>query len=259
VLEDTSSVQEILLRDGTKILGRVVALDQEGLSFRTLGGIDVQFERRDVERIRVVRGERRGNEFWPRDPSDSRLFLGPTARVVEHGHGYVGVYELFFPSFGVGAGGIAMISGGMSLLPNLALEEQLFFLSGKVQVFDTEYVQGATGVFWTKPGTSEESAGLVFGTVTAGKSTAAFTAGIAFPFTSHDGFAEDPLIFLGGEARVSRRLKFIAETWTAPAESETVFALGLRILAERLTVEVAGAGSSEEGPIIPVVNFSVAW
>lgn len=259
VLEDTTSVQRIVLRDGTKLLGRILTIDGDLVTFRTMGGLEITFERRDVRQIREVRGERRGDEFWPRDPSDNRLFLGPTARVAEHGHGYVGVYELFFPSFGVGVGGVAMISGGMSLLPHLAFEEQLFYLSGKFQVFDVEHVQGAAGVFWTKPGTTEESAGLVFGTVTAGKTTGAITAGIAFPFTSHDGFAEDPLIFLGGEARVTRRLKLVAESWTAPAESATVLALGVRILAERLTVEVAAAGSTDDGPIVPVVNFSVAW
>jgi hypothetical protein len=258
VLDDTTAVQQVELLDGTKLLGRIVRVEGSEIAFRTLGGFNIDFQRRDVKSIRIVRGQHYRGEFWPTDPSDSRLFLAPTGRVPGQGHGYFGVYELVIPSFGVGLGKIGMISGGFSVLPGIPLDEQLFYIAPKAQVFSTEYVQGAVGLFWAKPGTSEESFGMVYSGITAGTVRAAFTGGLAFPFSSEDGFLDQQLIMLGGELRVAKNLKLITENWFAPGEEESIWSLGLRIISSRITVEVAAATTSEGG-FLPIVNFSTTW
>jgi hypothetical protein len=258
VLADTTAVQQVELMDGTKLLGRIVGVEGTAIAFRTLGGFDIDFQRRDVKGIRIVRGQRYRGEFWPADPSDSRLFLAPTGRVPGHGHGYFGVYELVIPSFGVGLGKIGMISGGFSVLPGVSLDEQVFYIAPKAQVFNTEYVQGAVGLFWAKTGTSDESFGMVYSGVTAGTARAAFSGGLAFPFSSEDGFLEQQLLMLGGELRAARNLKLITENWFAPGEEESIWSLGLRIISSRITVEVAAATTSEGG-FLPIVNFSTTW
>ena len=75
IVEDSTVVQEVRLRDGSKLLGHIVAIEGVTIDFVTLGGIRVQFQRRDAERIREIRGVRRGDDFWPEDPSNSRLFV----------------------------------------------------------------------------------------------------------------------------------------------------------------------------------------
>lgn len=259
VLSDTTAVQEIELGDGTTLLGRIVRIDGDDISFRTLGGVDILFERRDVRSVRKVRGQLYDGEFWPEDPSNSRLFLGPTARVPGHGHGYFGVYELVVPSFGIGIGNVFMISGGFSALPGIALRDQVYYIAPKAQVFNSEYVQGAVGLFWAKPGTGEESVGMAYSGVTAGTPRAAFSGAIAFPFGSRDGFSDNPLLMVGGEVRATKRLKIISENWIAPSEEDAIVSLGFRIIASRLTVEVAVATSTGGGGFLPVVNFSTAW
>lgn len=259
VLEDTTAVQEVELQDGTKLIGRIVEIDGQRVSFRTLGGLVIELQRRDIHDAHRVHGQHYHGEFWPDDPSDSRLFLGPTGRVAGHGRGYVGVYELVVPSFGVGIGGVGMISGGFSAIPGIDLDEQVFYIAPKLQVFNTEYVQGAVGLFWAKPGSSEESVGMVYTGITAGDVRAAFSGGISFPFGSESGFTEDPLVMLGGELRVTKSLKFITENWILPGEETSIASFGFRIIRNRLTVEVAAAVATDGDGYLPVVNFSTAW
>ena len=258
VIADTTIVQEVQLRDGTKLLGRIVGLLDDEVSFTTLGGLDLQFMRRDVEHIREIRGVRRGLQFWPEDPSNTRLFVAPTARVARSGHGYFGVYELVIPSFGVGLGDFAMVSGGFSIIPGIDIDEQVFYFSPKVQVVNTRYVQGAVGVFWVRPGSSDESAGLVYSSLTAGDMTASFSGGLAFPFYSDGGLQDQPVLMLGGEVRASRGVKLITENWIAPGEGDALLSFGVRIIGSRLTVEAAAITSSDGG-FAPLVNFSLAW
>ncbi len=261
VLDDTTIVQQVELLDGTKLFGRIARIDGTQILFRTVGGLEIGFQRRDVKQVRVVRGQRYRGEFWPADPSDSRLFLAPTARVPGHGHGYAGVYELVIPSFGVGIGKIGMISGGFSVIPGIDLRDQVFYIAPKLQLFSSEYVQGAVGLFWVKPGTSEESVGMVYTGITAGDFRAAFSGGISFPFGSRSGFSEDPLLMLGGEVRATKSLKFITENWIVPlpGEEAAILSFGFRIIGSGLTVEAAVATTTEGGGFLPLVNFSIAW
>ena len=126
------------------------------------------------------------------------------------------------------------------------------------QLFDTGDVQGAVGAFWVKPGSADESAGLVYTGITAGDVTASFTGGIAFPFFSRGGFEDNPILILGGEVRATSGVKLISENWVLPGEG-SVLAFGVRIIAGRTTVELAAVTSTEESVVFPLVNFSLTW
>lgn len=259
VADDSTAIFEIRLADGTTLIGRIARLSGDTVHVRTLGGLEVVTLRRDVIGVRPVRGSVRAGEFWEDDPSDSRLFLGPTGRVVGDGRGYFGVYELFFASGAVGVGDLGMVSAGVSLIPGIDIGEQVFYIAPKLQVLNVPGLQGALGAFWVKPGTSEESAGLVFGTVTGGGRVAAATVALGFPFVSDAGFADDPLVMFGGELRVDRGLKLLSENWVVPGADEVLTSFGARILTSRLTVELGAATSTDGGGFLPVVSFSVTW
>ena len=51
----------------------------------------------------------------------------------------------------------------------------------------------------------------------------------------------------------------LTENWIAPSEGDAIVSLGFRIIASRLTVEVAVATTTGQGGFLPVVNFSTAW
>lgn len=261
VVEDTSIVQQVELRDGTTFTGRVVSIDGEWVTFVTVKGVEVRFRREDVASVRELSRAEAAARGWPRDGNDSRLFLSPTARVPEHLHGYFGVYELFFPSAGVGLGGVAMVTGGVSIVPGIAIDEQVFYLSGKLRFLNVDYVQAAAGVFWVHAGSTDESAGAVLGTVTAGSDIAAFTGSIAFPFATASGFESKPLIALGGEYRVSRKIKFITENWIVPGEDGVILSFGIRFIGESLTGELAGVvpTTSDDLYVFPLASFAYTW
>jgi hypothetical protein len=257
VVTDSNTVQELHLRDGTKLVGHVVAIDGDRITFRTLGGIDFALTRRDIVKIREIEGFRTEGEFWERDAADSRLFVFPTARVPAHGRGYFGVYELVVPAFGVGVGGIGMLSGGMSLIPSIPIEDQVFYIATKLQLVNVEYAQAAVGAMWIRPGGADDAAGA-FASVTAGTELASFTGGLALPLYRTDQFDRPTAFFLGGEVRVARTIKLMSETLILP-DDVTLIALGMRILAGPVIVELAGVTATDTQGVLPLVNVTFSW
>lgn len=262
VVEDTTVVQQIDLRDGSKFVGRIVSAAGDQIVVRTVSGIEVMLERTDVTAVQAIRGDVVRGEYWADDPSSSRLFFGPTARVPGHGHGYFGVYELVVPSVAVGIGDRFMISGGASMIPGIRLDEQAFFIAPKVQLIRTKPVKVAAGVMWVQP-MSEPGVGLLFSNATAGSAEGAVTVGVGIPFTlAEDLIVEaDPMILIGGELRVTRYLKVMSENWllTGVNNGYGVFGAGVRILVNRVTVEAALFTNDELEAVLPLVSFSVAW
>jgi hypothetical protein len=259
VSQDTTIVDEVTLRDGTTLIGWIVRIVGDSVTIRTHRGLELMVLRREVVSVRRLRGAVRHGQVWPDDASDSRLFLGPTARVPENGGGYFGLYELIFASGAVGLGGQAMVSGGVSLVPGVALDEQVFYIAPKVRLVNLPTLQVAAGGFWIKPGSSDDGAGLIFGTLTGGSRDAAITVTAGFPFVTQGGFEEQPLVMVGGELRIARDLKFISENWILPGEDVSLVSAGLRIITRSLTVEVGAVTSTDGGGFLPIVSFSVVW
>jgi hypothetical protein len=72
-----------------------------------------------------------------------RHFIMPTAKPI-HG-GYFGFWELAFLQGGVGFGDIVSFSGGITLLPTVAVRSQFGFLQGKVTLADENGISFAAG------------------------------------------------------------------------------------------------------------------
>ncbi len=256
---DSTLVQEVELRDGSTLVGRVIRVADGRMTFRTLDDVEVTFRLNQIHRIQTLEGVRHGREFWPRDPSDSRLFIGPTARVPGDGRGYAGVYELLFPSAAIGFGDVAMVSGGMSMFPGAPLNEQIYYVSPKIRLVGNDWVGAAAGVLWLALGFDDKSAGLAYGVVTAESETASLTVGPAFPFLTDGGFTDEVLGLVGIEARVSRGLKVMSENWILPGGEGAFFTFGLRLLADRFTIEAGALVPSEGELVLPVASFSTTW
>lgn len=255
---DTGTVVTIELRDGSKVTGYVIASGPDAITLRTLGGAELVLRPGDVAAVFRPRGMIVDREFWPADPSDSRLFLGPTARVPGHGHGYFGVYEVFIASGGAGVGERGMLSFGVSLIPGLEIDQQVFYIAPKVQLVSTPYLQLAGGAFWVRPPDGEDSGGMVFGSMTAGNAQAAISGTLGFPFVTGSGFADDALLMIGAEIRGTARVKLITENWFVPGEDGGILSAGVRLILEGATIEAAAA-TTTDGGFLPVVNFSLAW
>ena len=95
------------------------------------------------------------------------------------------------------------------------------------------------------------------GVGTYGSPDRSVTFGFGYGMVDTD-FADKPMIVLGGEQRLSRRIAFVTENWILPGLENVVISYGLRFFWEKLTVDPAFlkiAGSDAIVPGIPYLDF----
>ena len=155
---------------------------------------------------------------------------------------------------GVGITDNIILAGGTPLL--WTGEDRLFWFAPKVKILDTGKTQAAVGVLsFFATGTSG-SAGLLYGSVTRGSPKASFTGGIGWAYWE-DEIGNTPTILLGGEMRVSRRLKLITENYVF-LDAGVILSAGPRFFGERLSADVGLAFpifGEDEFFFFPLINF----
>jgi hypothetical protein len=255
------SLYTIRLSDGSVLYGRVTEQSADGLTVETQSGATVRLRRDQVVSMERLAGRVVNGQVWGDDPHGTRLFFGPTARAIPRGEGYFGVYELFFPFVSYGVTDRFTISGGTPVFPEAI--GKVFYLAPKYEVLRTPRASAAVGVLalFATEDVTWGSAGLLYGVGTFGTPDQALTVGATVPFTASDGDSEigdDPVPMVGGEARMSRRTKFITENYFMPGESGALISGGVRFFGERLSADFglgAGFGGDEGACCLPLVNF----
>lgn len=254
---------EVRLLDGTALYGRIAEETAETITIVTSGGSRLTVRREQVASMRAARGRIVNGEFWGEDPHATRLFFGPTARSLNAGEGYFGVFELFFPFLAYAPTDRVTLAGGTPIVPG-AIGEVLY-LAPKVEVIRTgraSFAVGGLGVWGT--GDLSESVGLLYGVGTLGSPDAALTLGAAFPFYTggddddDDWVSEKPFLMLGGEKRIGRRTKLISENYLAPGGDGTALSGGIRFFGERLSADAGIIGwvdGDNAECCFPLVNF----
>jgi hypothetical protein len=259
---DTARVVELRLSDSTTVVGRVIAEDLSSLTLITAAGVRV-----NVPLASLVLWRDAATEPAPivltRDPSDSRLFLAHTARAVPRGKGYVLDYLVFFPVVGYGLTDRLSLAGGMSLVPGSP--DQLFYVAPKFNLFDSPSASVAAGVLYLRivgfiPASGY--AGMGYGVATVGNARSSVTALVGFPFAS-SGWEQRPLIVLGGETRVSQRVKLLLEGWRVPGSNTVPAVGGVRLIGTRVSWDfgllfLLGSETTGSG-FLPWVDFVIHW
>lgn len=251
------STQELTLRDGSRLFGRVIVIEPDLIVFRTAGGVDVSVPRTDIAALRVVAGRLVEGTFVPSDPNATRLFFGPTGRSLKRGEGYLAMYEVLMPFVQVGltdrvsiGAGTPLIFGGGGSHP--------FWLSPKVQVYNAPRTQAAVGLLHlVVPG--ERQLGIAYGVATLGHADSAATVGVGYAYETDAG-AGTPVAMLGGERRVSRHLKLVTENYLWPGATVLVSG-GVRFIGDRLSADLGLVAPLVAGGLatFPVVNFVWAF
>jgi hypothetical protein len=255
------SLYTIRLSDGSVLYGRVTEQTADALTVETQSGATVRLRRDQIVSIARLQGRVVNGEVWGDDPHATRLFFGPTARAIPRGEGYFGVYELFFPFVSYGVTDRFTISGGTPVVPEAI--GQVFYLAPKYEVLRTPTASAAVGVLALFATGQEEfgSVGLLYGVGTFGSPDRALTVGATVPFVAADGeneVGDQPVFMVGGEARMSRRTKFITENYFMPGESGGLISGGVRFFGERLSADFglgAGFGDGDNVCCLPLLNF----
>ena len=255
--EGSAETVWVRLKDGSQLVGRIVSEDEAQFELRTEGGLSVHVPRASVESIGKSPHERTYD-----DPHDSRLLFAPTGRPLRKGDGYFSDHYVFLPGVAYGLTDNVTLMGGMSIVPGAGISDQLIYLAPKLgaRVSDTFAVSG--GYLYTKVGSQglEDGAGIGFAVATFGGAERSVTAGFGY---AHSQDAGSPIVMVGGQARLSRRLFFITENWLILHEDFQLdnqpFSAALRFCGDRLSVDfgvVVVGEVLEEGFPLPWVSFS---
>ena len=256
------SIREVRLRDGSVLFGKVVEETPERVVVLTSSGARIEVARAQVESMRYTSGRAVDGAFWVEDPNSTRLFFTSTARPLRKGEGYISSFELFLPLVAYGVTDRFTIAGGTPIIPEAF--GRVWYVAPKYTLHQTErsaYAVGALGFILPEDIVDEGSIGILYGAGTWGGRDRAITAGAGWGYRAGGGATEvsnDPVVMLGGETRVSRRVKLITENWLfTSGESAGLISGGVRFIGDRLSADlgVGSAVGSGGGCCFPLVNF----
>lgn len=249
------------LKDGSRLVGRLVADDEHHVRVRTRSGLELEVPRAEV--VAVHRGVARDAA---RDVNGSRLLFSPTARPLGKGEGYFSDIELLFPGVAVGITDNLSLAGGMSVVPGLGLDEQAFYLAPKLGFLLSPRTALAAGLLYAAvPGDDDfGDFGLAYGVATLGSADKSLTVGAG---VAAEGFGDDsdptPILMVGGAVTLSPRLALVSENWIVLGEGveigEQPIGLAVRFLGDRLSADVGFVtvpAALDDGAVIPWVSVS---
>lgn len=254
--EPGETLYEIELTDGSLLYARITSVSADVIVLTTEGGSRVEVDPAQIRRLGPARGEVVEGEFWKEDPSGTRLFFTSTGRALRQGEAYVGTYLVVLPFAAVGITDRITIGAGA---PVLFGEFEPFYVAPKIQILNASRVQVSAGalafIF------DSEVVGIAYGVGTFGTPDRALTAGLGFGF-SGDDFESEPVGMVGGEVRVSRRVKLLTENYFLPSETGAALSGGIRFFGDRFAADVGVAGvvgGNEAFCCIPLLNVSYAF
>ena len=249
-------VQELQLRDGSRLLGRITDAGDPA-TFEMLSGSSIVVAHENILSLEVVEGRVEEGRFRRRDPSSNRMFFGPTGRTVGQNHGYVAVFEGLFPSVAVGIHDRVTIGGGTLLLGDLSDDHPFWFIP-KIQLIDQETLTFSVGALAANAGGSW--AGILYGVATVGSDETAATLGMGYGWVGDD-LLDIPVFQVGLERRTSDRIKLMTENYfiVENGEFHGLFGGGIRFIGDRLTADLGVGTSSDTFFLVPLVNFVWNW
>jgi hypothetical protein len=273
----------ITLKDGGTLVGTVVAEDEGSLRLRTRSGVELELPREAVAARGPAPAATEARAASPRsDPNESRLMFAPTGRPLGKGNGYFSDHYVLFPGFAVGLTDNLSLAGGVSTIPAISLEEQVFYLSASSGFRLGRNTALAVGGFVAGSGgdVGLEGVAALFGVATFGPSDRSLSLGVAalaereyessfgprgeyLGETSAWRFRDAPVVMIGGSLRLSRSISLISESWLLLGDdfdlAEQPFGFALRFFGGRLSADVGVVLVKEvidEGFPVPWLSFS---
>jgi len=265
LLAQDSEMVEIETQDGNIFLGMIVEESAEGYQLKTQDGIIINVPIESVKRLNKVETASVEGQVWRADPNKSMYLFAPSAFPIEKHKAYCRDFCLFFPSYNRGFGNNFSFQAGAFVFPGMELDVVPVVLSGKFSLPQVGPARLAAGMMYVSVPleNSEFGAGLAFGSATIGNRFTHFTASLGWGYF-RDGkqweFANDPILVLAGNKRISNSFAIVAEYWLPPEvddPSNLPIALSGRFIGRRIAVDIGGFFSKNmEGIPFPLINFT---
>jgi hypothetical protein len=246
-------IQELELNDGSSVIGRVQSVGEGRFIFRSTSGVEMTVDNTAVRSLETFTGRIVGGEVWRDDPNPTRLFFAPTGRSLKKGEAYFGVYEIMLPFVQVGITDRISIGAGTPLF--FGAFDRPIWVTPKVKLMESRSTAISAGVmhFFN---VEESSIGIAYGVVTQGSTDNAVTVGAGYSYArTDDEDAGSGVLMLGGERRVSRRIKLVTENYVFKGGG---FASGgLRFFGEKLSADFGLVMPlfTDEAFVFPMINI----
>jgi hypothetical protein len=201
----------------------------------------------------VAMGQR-DKSTWLPNPNPSKYFLGPTAIPMEKNTGY---YQNSYILFNEGYYGFTnwfSLGVGFEFLSTfitmanppfrpiiLAHPKVAFKVADKLYTSVSGLYINATIFDDDETSEMEGTFGVLIGQLTYGSKENNITAGIAWGY-SWSGIADTPILTLGGQYRVAKRMALATENYFVPKSGDgyyPVFMYGMRFLGEKMCFDLA--------------------
>lgn len=261
-VNDSTVIFAFALVDGTKLVGRIISISAD--SIRVLSAsASTTLSRRAVRQVHgyPITSLHNG-ELWLENPHATRLLFSPTAIPLRKGEGYFSDFWIFFISAATGVTDRFTLGGGMSILPGLRLDRNVFYALPKYTVINRSEAKIAVGgllALVPYSDNSSKSVGILYGVGTLGSRENNITLGTGFGYVGGT-LSNKPVLTLGGQARVSRRLALITENWFLPSEAADAgfITYGVRFLGEKMAVDLAFGSPTGDMffPGVPLLGFA---
>jgi hypothetical protein len=270
---------ELRLKDGSVLYGTIQTETAERVVLRSIAGVVLAVERAQIASLRPAHGEVVDGEFQPADSNATRLLFSPTGRSLRKGQGYVGVYEFLLPFVQYGVTDRLTMGAGTPLIFFGDESSRPVWLTPKYQFYKGPRTSAAVGVMHFVLFGADARVGLAYAVATTGSDDNAWTIGAGWAYARYDedeyppscagpGAAPvrcepdrvtqthgSPVLMVGGERRVSRRVKLISENYVF--KDGGFLSAGVRFLGDRLSADlgVFTPLSTDVFLVAPIVNF----
>ena len=265
-IPEAGNKQIITLDDGSSLVGRITDIRNGNITFvSNIGETVIAIDK--IKSIEEVSDSSfREGKYWFPNPNRTRLYFGPTARMLKAGEGYISDTYIFFPGFGLGLTDNVTIGGGMSIFPGLNFGDQLFYLTPKIGLKATKSADLAVSALILRiPNYTKDSgfSGLednsyIIGVLnivgTIGTADKSLTAGLGYGFADGE-LADRPAVILGGEYRFARRLSFVSENWILPGVDVPMVSYGVRFFSENLAADLALFNILDNDAVFPGIPY----
>lgn len=204
---------------GTTFTGQLVSMSLTSLQFdaKELGQVI-------LERSQIRRVDLEGSLSATAKPgyfdigNGNRLFFAPTGRGLRKGENTLQVVSLYFVGGNFGITDNISLGGYVSVIPGLGVSNQFLLLTPKVSFPVSEKLHLGAGALYLRipdfNGSLDKAygAGILYGAATYGSADNNVTAGLGYGFFEGE-IGSTPILQLGGQKRVSRRISLISENY----------------------------------------------
>jgi hypothetical protein len=203
--------------EGTKFSGTLVSMSLTNLEFDTPELGHLSLARTQLKRADLQEAAPAAKKAYFDIGNGNRLFFAPTARGLRQGEATLQDVNVYLVGVNYGLTRNISIGGYVSLAPGLALDEQLLVLTPKVSFPITDKVHVGAGLLYARvpdfdSNNSSTGVGIGYGVVTYGSADNNLTVGLGYGFVNGD-IGSTPVLQVGGQARVSRRVLLISENY----------------------------------------------